>query len=574
MRRIGIEIETERLRIEFPYDETLVRTVKTLPQRRWDPDNKAWYVPFDHIEAVFDTLLDHHFKITRELRSYCRDNHRPVDEIIEGESEQSGPIPVPPQTVTVSELNLRAKAVIEEAFDESVWLVGEVQSYDRTREWRHAFFELVERPSEDADPVAKIRAVMFQDVRRQIEKQLREAPDEIRLRDGLAVRVQGDVELYAKSGSYQFVVRDVDPTYTTGKIQQNRQAILDRLEEKGIREQNRQLAWPVCPLRVGLITSAGSDAHNDFSNELESAGYGFELTLHDARMQGDRTEESVLEALEYFAERREDYDVVVVVRGGGARSDLAYFDTDAIGEAVCRHPLKVVCGIGHQRDVSLLDHIADSQKTPTAAGRSIVERVREFRDRLDGAVDGILQGASERMRGERERLGRMSVDLGHRVERRLNREGRRLEGLRSTLSHAARDRLERLRRRVERAGDRLPQLARSATARETRRLEYVRRGLRPERLRRRFARHRTRLDQLGERLARAAEATLERREKRVARLGERLRLLDPQRVLDRGFAIVWKDGDIVRSSEDAPPGEGLEVRLADGDIHVTVDDEE
>ena len=102
MRRIGIEIETERLRIEFPYDETLVRTVKTLPQRRWDPDNKAWYVPFDHIEAVFDTLLDHHFKITRELRSYCRDNHRPVAQIIEGETEQSGPIPVPPQTVTLS----------------------------------------------------------------------------------------------------------------------------------------------------------------------------------------------------------------------------------------------------------------------------------------------------------------------------------------------------------------------------------------------------------------------------------------------------------------------------------------
>ena len=574
MRRIGIEIETERLRIEFPFDRSLVQTVKTLPQRRWDPDQKAWYVPFDHIERVFDTLLDHHFKISHQLRDYCRENHKPIDEIIDGDGEPSGPIPVPPGTLTVSELNLEAKAVLEEAFDESVWLVGEMQSYDRTKDWRHAFFELVERPSEDADPIAKIQAVMFQRDRERIETKLEGASDDIRLRDGLAIRAKGDVEIYPQSGSYQIVIRDVDPTFTTGKIQQNRQQILDRLEEKGIREKNRELAWPICPLRVGLITSHGSDAHEDFLNELESSGFGFDLTVHHAYVQGDRTEESVLRALEYFEDRAEDFDVVVIVRGGGARSDLAYFDTDAIGEAVCEHPLKVVCGIGHQRDVCLLDHICASQKTPTAAGRTLVERVDAFAARVDEAIEGILDGAERRVRDSRERLGRLSVELGHRVDRRLNHEERRLADLRSSLSHGARDRLEEERRRVEGAARSLPQLARSASRREKQRLHYVRRRLRPEALRRRFDRESKDLRQLRRRLERAVHARLEREDERLERLAERLRLLDPQQILDRGFSILWNDGEVVRKPDQAPAGEQLDVRLADGEIRVVVEDED
>ncbi|MFB6375293.1 MAG: exodeoxyribonuclease VII large subunit, partial [Bradymonadaceae bacterium] len=366
MRRIDIEDDSERLRIEFPYDRSLVQTVKTLPERRFDPDTKDWYVPFQHVERVFETLLDHHFKISQELRSYCEEHHRPVDEILEKDGEADGPASVPPGTWTVSELNLEAQSVLEEAFDRSLWLVGELQSYDRTRDWRHAFFELVDRPTDEADPVAKIQAVMFQRHRERIEEALAEAPDDIRLRDGLTVRVCGDVELYPEKGAYQFVVREIDPTYTAGEIQRNRQVILDTLEKRGIREQSRQLPWPDCPLRVGLITSYGSDAYSDFLDQLEASDRGFQLTVHDAYVQGDRTESSILEALAYFEERADQFDAVVIVRGGGARSDLAYFDTEAIGEAVCQHPLKIVCGIGHQRDVCLLDHICESEKTPTA----------------------------------------------------------------------------------------------------------------------------------------------------------------------------------------------------------------
>ena len=573
MRRIDIETEHERLRIEFPYDQSLVQTVKTLPSRRFDPDSKVWYVPFDHIEHVFDKLLEHHFKISQKLKNYCREHHRPVEELIQPDGGVSGPAPVPPDTLSISDLNLRAQEVLREAFDEELWLVGELQSYDRTTDWRHAFFELVERPAEDADPVAKIRGVMFENDRERVLDQLRDAPDDIRLRDGLAVRVKGDVELYPQKGTYQFVVREIDPTYTSGKLQQKRQAILNRLEEQGIRERNRQREWPVCPLRVGLITSYDSDAYRDFEDELDESSYGFDLTVHDAYVQGNRTEESVLEALQYFERRADEFDVLVVVRGGGARSDLAYFDTDAIGEAVCRHPLKVVSGIGHQRDVCLLDHIAASEKTPTAAARMLVERVDAFADRLDDVLEGITDAAESRLREDRQRLERLSLAVSRQAEQRLNAEQKRLSNLRSALSHGARDRLEEARRRVEGAAGSLEQASKTATEREHQRLDYIRRRLRPKQLERRFDREGDRLDELEERLARAVDGALGRERSRLERLDERRRLLDPQGVLDRGFAIVSNDDGAVRSPEQAPPGTEIEVRLAEGEIEATVDEE-
>jgi len=575
MRRIDIDIETERLRIEFPYDESLVQTVKTLPRRRWDPDTRAWYVPFDHVDRVFETLLELHFKISPELRSYCREHHRPVDEIVgdEGESE-SGPAPVPPETYSVSELNLEAKRALEGAFDESIWLVGELQGFDRNRrrEWRHAFFELVERPAEDADPVAKIQTVLFQNDREAVERQLEEAPEEIRLRDGLAVRLRGDVELYAESGSYQIVVREIDPTYTSGEIQRNRQAILERLEDRGIREQNRERDLPVCPLRVGLVTSHGSDAHEDFRSELDASGFGFQVTLHDAYMQGDRTEESVLEALRHFEERSEAFDVVAIVRGGGARSDLAYFDTDAIGEAVCRHPLKVIAGIGHERDACLLDHIARSEKTPTAAGGALVEAVEAFRERLAEGFDSIVVGAEERLERAGERLERVSVELGRRADRRLNREDRRLSSLRSSLSHAARDRLEEGRRRVEGAAGRLPQSSRVALRSERQRLTFARRQLRPERLAKRFELYRRAVDDRVEKLERTLGRRIERASRRLDGLGDRVRLLDPRTVLERGYAIVRREGELVRSPDEAPVDSRVDVELADGALSARVEE--
>lgn len=574
-RRIDIDPESDTLHLKFEYDEDLNARVKAaLPGCHWNGD--AWCVSFEHVERVFDLLLnEHHFTVTPALRAYCEDRNRPVDEIVGGNEDEDDLdgeyLPVPSDTLSIRELNLRAQSALSDAFDDGLWIVGELQNFDKNAEEGHAFFELVERPDEESDPIAKIQAILFEQHRKSIRRALEEAPDDIELRDGLAVRMRGDVDLYPQRGSYQFLVDAIDPAYTTGRLQQRRRAILEHLDSEGMLEDNRKLDWPICPLRVGLITSHDSDADNDFRDELRASGYGFEVTVCDAYMQGERTEASVIQALEFFEQRAESFDVVAIVRGGGSRSDLAYFDTKSIGEAVCRHPVKIVCGIGHQRDVCLLDHVADSQKTPTAAGRALVERVGDFRDRIEEVGDDVIDRARSHLDSADDRLRHLSLKLQNRTEHQLHRRDRQLSQMRSAVARAAQSHVEGAARRIETRRRRLLQASRDHLERRRQPLQWAKRQLSPRRLKRRLERESRHVERLRTRLDRESRAMLERWKQTLESHAERLRLLDPQRILERGFAIVRRDGGVVRSVDELGAGDRLEIRLADGDIDVTVE---
>lgn len=567
-RLLDIEPELQRICIIFPYDASLLPVVRSLPGRWFDGGTKNWYVPLKHADHVIGKLSQHKFKISQGLRSYCEENLEPIEKLVSDGPGQGGPLRVPEGTYSISQLNEEARRVIRDKFADDVWLVGEVQSYDRNRPGGHAYFELVERLSPDEDPVARIRAVAFGDDRQKIIDALQGAPESIRLRDGLAVRLSGRVDLYAPHGSYQFVVRGIDPAYTTGEIHQNRERILKALEKKGIRDKNQKLAWPKCPLRVGLITSYESDAYNDFVHELERSGLGFEVTVHNANVQGSRTEPSVLRALEYFAGCADDFDVVVIVRGGGSRSDLAYFDTDAIGKAVCEHPVKIVTGVGHQRDQCLLDSISDSQKTPTAAANACVARVQEYMERVEELFATIAERASDASDEQMQRLRQASVRLERAVERCLKIETRRLDRVRSGVTYAVKDCLVEGTRQLDRLERAIPSAALSRVNTERQKLAFGQRRLSRERLERRFERESRDLDMMMRRFKRSAAQALSEQERRIAEHRQRLRLLDPQRVLERGFAIVQTPDGVALRPEDVPYDIDLDVRLAEGQVTV------
>jgi exodeoxyribonuclease VII large subunit len=566
-RVIDIDRRTNRLCIRFPYAEELVAKVRTLPGRRWDPGSKAWYVPFDHVEHVLNKLVEDHFKVSAELREYCEEQGKSVEELLDGDDE-AGRRDVPEGTLTVSELNQQAKMAIQRAFPDDVWIVGELQTYDRNKPGGHAYFEIVERLAEDEDPVARVRAVMFREDRREIEETLAGGVDDVRLRDGLAVRVRAKVDLYSPHGSYQVIVRDIDPSYTTGKIHQNRERIVAHLDEVGILEQNLELDWPRCPLRVGLITSYESDAYNDFIHEMEKSAFGFDVTIHHANVQGSQTEPSVLRALSFFRDRAEEFDVLAIVRGGGSRSDLAYFDTEAIGEAICRHPLKIVVGVGHQRDVCLLDLIADSQKTPTAAARALIERVDAFMTRAEDAADAVFEAAQTQCDAAMQRLRDDSVRLERSVERRLKVAQRGLERMRSKTTYLASERLSEATRRLDALSQRIPARARARLDRASQAVAFARRRLRLDRLQRRLDRENESLDHGARLLKKAALGRLDDAGDHVDNLAAKVRLLDPQRVVERGYAMLSVDGGIVTRTDDVPHDKSFEVKLSDGTLRA------
>jgi exodeoxyribonuclease VII large subunit len=321
------------------------------------------------------------------------------------------------------------------------------------------------------------------------------------------------------------VLDDIDPSFTLGKMALSREAILAELRERGLDRRNLALPLPVPPLRVAVLTSLDSDGWNDFDQQLRGSGFGFAITCHAVRVQGPELRPTVLAGLRWFAERSADHDVLCILRGGGSRSDLAWFDDREVALAVARHPLPVLCGIGHQRDQSVLDVIARSQKTPTAVGAWLVDQVRAAAAALDEQRRRAAALTVELMAAQRARITRAATTLGRALRARVGAE-------RQSLADGAR----RLRHST---GAALTQ-------------QRLRRG-------------RDAAD-----LRRAAVVTVEREGARIERFAARQRLLDPVRVLERGYALVRDAaGAVVAQSAKLRPGMALDIAFADGHAHAT-----
>lgn len=599
-RLIELELERNLLRISFAYDRELVNVVRNLPERRWDPQVKSWFVPLVHLPYVLGQLAGNLLKMSEELSAYCEKQGISADEratsgvdvVVRAPSAAAGylntvrgsfaidgregsAISVPANTYTVSKLNEAARAVLRDHFVEDIWIVGELHDYDKNVSAgdRAYFFALTERPYEGAREVARIAVVMFVEVRRHIENVLASMPQPLRLRDGLLVRFKARVDLYPQNGRYQLIVSDIDPSYTVGELEMNRERVFRLLEAEGVHTNNLQKSFVACPLRVGLITSYESDAYNDFLHGLRLSGFGFELTTHHASVQGINTESSVLSALDYFAHRAEEFDVLVIVRGGGSRSDLAYFDTEAIGRAVCAHPLKIVIGVGHQRDQCLLDFIAHSTKTPTAAAELLVRSVQEFWDGVDTRFAQIAGQAQSQILTAHHRLATCSTAIERQASGRLVGERARMSNLGVRISDSAARQIARASTRVEVSSEQIGARARACLKRGERELDYARQHLEPGRILRNSMQKHALIEQQAERMEQQIARVLGRQREQVENAAHNLRLLDPQRVLERGFAILRSRGKLVRSTGDVPRNEPLTVTLADGVIHVERIDE-
>lgn len=571
-RLIDLEIKTRTIWLSFPYDPTVVAAVKTLPDRRFDSGSKRWAVPMNHASVVVETLDQLHFRLTPRMRDWWLEERdgpgsEPSHEPSHDPSHAQAVEVDPSDGFTISRLNDAARTALREAFGEEVWVVAEIDGLDeRNADEGHAYFELVERLPGGGDPIARVSAVLFSSRRRQIRQKL---GDDLELRDGLMVRLRGKVEIYASQGRFQFIVEDVDAEWSTGAMRRNRERILKALEERGILAHNRQRPTPPCPLRVGLITSVDSDAYNDFVHELQRSGLGFDVTAHHANVQGRNTEQSVLAALRWFDARAGEFDVVAIVRGGGSRSDLSYFDTMAIGEAVCGLGVKVVAGVGHHRDRCVLDFVAHSEKTPTAAAAWMVGQTTTFLERMEQAGERSRQLAMQRAERAWRRLERLATSWERRVSERLygarRRFGRVVRALRDSSERA----VDGERRRLTHAARGVERASRDATTDASARVGLAARELDGARLERHVARVSQRLDETGDALERAVFDRLSREGLRVEHLQAKLRLSDPRRILERGFAIV-RDADdgIVTDVAALRALPQARVQMRDGSVGV------
>lgn len=538
------------LQVRFPFDRRLVDLIKSLPRRRWLAAEKLWWVPEEDAVALVDLLAPEGFAFDEAVQRLYAD----LGGRLALEPTAPSPRPRPPglfddpapeaETVdayTVGRLNREVAAILERAFPTPLWLVGEISGFNRGRHKRHVGFSLVERDPDGAQ-VSQIAAILFEESRRRIEAKLEAAGGPFALEDEVEVRLLVRVDLYEAWGAYRVVVEDLDVAFTLGEAARRREEIVRKLSADGLLDKNTALPFPTLPLRVGLITSLGSDAFHDVIRTLSESGFAFRVTAHGARVQGRSTEPSVLNALDWFRPRLAHFDVLVICRGGGSRTDLAWFDSEALGRAVAEFPVPVVVGIGHEQDVSVLDHVGWRAKTPTAAAGMLVERVREGLERVGALGAAVLRAAGELLRSERaarretaRRLaGAVRAFLGvERVEGRRRREhlvraaGRRLDVARTALQTSARQ---------------LGQAAHRDLAEERRRAVQAVRALGPK----------------------AARLLALEAERSSAR-DRRLHLVDPRRVVERGYAILrTRAGGVVVDPASAAEGTRLTAELRRG----------
>ena len=430
------------------------------------------------------------------------------------------------QTLTVSELGIAIRAALEQTMPYGVWVEGEIQGIRRSRN-NHVYFDLIE-PAETsgAAPVATVPVVLFRDTRDRVNRLLKRHGDPIRMTDGVRIRIQGMVDFYPPTGKLQLQMSAIDPTYTLGVLAAEREALLRQLAESGRLRANARHPVPAVPLRIGVVTSIGSAAHADVTTVFERSERAFTLVEIDTAVQGAGAERTIAAAIRAAGDAH--VDIVLVVRGGGSKTDLAVFDHAEVADAIADAPIPVFTGVGHDIDRSVADEVAHTaHTTPTAAAQAIVQVVDAWLDRL------IIH--------ERE--------VVHRSRRAVERSDERTSRLRRDIQRSATVAIERADTRLSAASSRL---RRSAIRAESTAL--------------------TALDRAADRLVLAGRHGLRAAELRLDTAHTRTRALDPAVALARGWSITRAtDGSVIRSLDDLQAGETVTTQVADGTFSSTID---
>lgn len=425
------------------------------------------------------------------------------------------------------ELNNLVRGAISEAFPGSCWVRAEMSDVRTNASSGHCYLEFIEKNPVTGQLVAKARGSIWAKTFRMLKPYFEMETGQL-FASGLKVLVKVSVEFHELYG-YSLTVLDIDPAYTMGDMLRKRMEIIRQLKEEGVFTLNKELPFPVLPKRIAIITSPTAAGYEDFLNQLANnkADYPFYPKLFPALMQGEKTEGSVIEALDRIYHHLDAFDVVVIIRGGGATSDLNSFDSYLLAANCAQFPLPIVTGIGHERDDTILDMVAHTRmKTPTA--------VAEF-----------LIGCMDLAAGELEELQQEVSELATNI---LLKQKNFLQLLGARLPVIATNRIERNRSLLQMLGSRLPSSASTL-----------------------LTRRRSTLDTLQMQLQNRSTSRLAEGTRFIQLTEQFIKMASPDYVLKRGYSLALKDGKIIKHAADLDSGDKLVTRFTDGDVKSIVE---
>ena len=429
------------------------------------------------------------------------------------QGEESAPL-------SLHELTSRIAAVVNEGFADPIWVVAELSDV-RVAANGHCYMNLIEKEPRRGTTLASMRGMIWSTRWWLLRDSFFQQTGQ-QFATGLKVMVLVQVTMHEQYG-LGLNILDIDPTYTLGEMARRRMEILRQLKEDGIIDMNRELPFPVLPQRIAIISAEGAAGYGDFMKQLANNAYGLKFYAHlfPATMQGQQTEPSVIAALDRINEVEDLFDVVVIIRGGGATVELASFDSYLLASYVAQFPLPVIVGIGHDRDETVLDHVAHtSVKTPTAAAAFLIDTLYLQMQKILDLQEEIKDNLQQKMDLERQRLQRLGnvvrnthVMLSQQISR-LDIIGQRIQSASRQLLSNGNNTLDTFRQAIQ-------MLSLQRIQREKDKLEFIDRTI---------------------------------------------QLAQPDNILKRGFSITRLNGHAVKSAASVPSGSTLTIQTADGNL--------
>lgn len=452
------------------------------------------------------------------------------------------------QTLSLLELNQLLAEVIDVGMPREYWVEAEISELREVR--GHCYIDLIEKAEGTNTPVARASAKCWANTWSTVGPLFEKVTGQ-RLHAGMKVLMLVGANFHPAYG-FSWIISDIDPTYTLGDMARKRQAIIDQLKREGVFDMQKELEMPLFCQHIAVISSANAAGYGDFVNQLESNAYGFKFVtrLFPATMQGEGVEQSIISALEKiyttllqlprggeFEPASQEasprggveefpFDCVVIIRGGGATSDLSGFDTLALAENVAQFPLPVITGIGHERDESILDMVSHTRvKTPTAAAAFLIDNLKQVWDFLEDAQNSLAANARQRMETEQMRLVRASEKI-------------------SPLFSLVKEREER---RLDRMMQKIIAAAQQGVSNNKHKIDIIEGNMQP-----------------------LAMRLMTEHKHRLQMLEQRAQALDPALLLKRGYSITTHNGIVVRDASLLKPGDVIETRVEKGTLESEV----
>lgn len=431
-------------------------------------------------------------------------------------------------SLSLYQLNQLIKESFRQVIPTTLWLRAEIHNIT-TNYSGHCYLDLIEKSEHNDQIIAKQRATIWASTYRLLAHKFYAATGGS-LQSGMNILVEVSVEFHELYG-LSLNIKDIDPTYTLGELQRRRLEIIQRLKKHGLIDKNRQLPMPRLIKRIAIISSPTAAGYSDFIHQLTHNPHGFtyQTTLFPAVMQGTQTEESILSALDKIINTQLstfNFQLVVIIRGGGATSDLQAFDSEQLAERCVNFPLPIITGIGHLRDETILDLVAHKNlKTPTAVAEYIISHTLELDMYLLELGDRIQKSAILRLEQEKNLLTSLSAYIPQYALRLLTASDNKLTALQHRI--------------------------------ELKTADFI-------------AKNRLLLDRKSDQLSAIVNQQLQQQQNNLKFIETKLQLLDPQQLLKKGYTFTTHNGELVTSITQLAPGDIITTTLADGTIDSIV----